>query len=388
MDTNIGQNARRKIYLCAPAKSEFKYLDFASQLALLGFEVYPDTVKLMPGTNVKAALEQQVEEADLFLVLSGIDAEWDPEVDRLLAEKAMKGPGWVLPVSENLGFGVNLPLSVQDLKPIYLQIFPNVENGAKQIAETINQLLALRSRSSGTIIGGSGYVAQIQVAGFSAFTVPQTIDFRTAEKAISRWTVVLGENGTGKTTLLRAIAAFSASGPESVRLATQRCTLNASPQLVDGQTYSIQGNSNEFDDLRPFCIGYGAGRMTLPARRSANASGPTATLFADDIDLPDPEDWFLQVDHSLRVRKDAATTRHFTRVKASLIKLLPDVTDIEVGTDGARTQVRVFMHGDWFPMSAMSLGYRTALAWMVDLAQKMFDRYPNSPDPLQENVMV
>jgi transcriptional regulator with XRE-family HTH domain len=34
------------------------------------------------------------------------------------------------------------------------------------------------------------------------------------------------------------------------------------------------------------------------------------------------------------------------------------------------------------------LGYKTLIAWMVDLASRMFDRYPDSPNPLAEPAVV
>nr|WP_239015299.1 AAA family ATPase [Archangium violaceum] len=39
-------------------------------------------------------------------------------------------------------------------------------------------------------------------------------------------------------------------------------------------------------------------------------------------------------------------------------------------------------------MRNLSLGYRTLIAWMVDLASRLFERYPESPNPLAEPAVV
>jgi len=42
----------------------------------------------------------------------------------------------------------------------------------------------------------------------------------------------------------------------------------------------------------------------------------------------------------------------------------------------------------WVPIQELSLGYRTLLTWMVDLASRLFERYPNSENPLTEPAVV
>ena len=39
-------------------------------------------------------------------------------------------------------------------------------------------------------------------------------------------------------------------------------------------------------------------------------------------------------------------------------------------------------------MNELSLGYRTLIAWMVDLASRLYDRYPDSTNPLAEPAVV
>ncbi|WP_157774740.1 AAA family ATPase [Melittangium boletus] len=51
-------------------------------------------------------------------------------------------------------------------------------------------------------------------------------------------------------------------------------------------------------------------------------------------------------------------------------------------------RVEVKTHFGWVAMRGLSLGYRTLIAWMVDLASRLFERYPNSPNPLAEPAVV
>jgi predicted ATP-binding protein involved in virulence len=40
------------------------------------------------------------------------------------------------------------------------------------------------------------------------------------------------------------------------------------------------------------------------------------------------------------------------------------------------------------PLTGLSLGYQTTIAWTTDLALRLYDRYPDSPDPLAEPAIV
>ncbi len=74
-----------------------------------------------------------------------------------------------------------------------------------------------------------------------------------------------------------------------------------------------------------------------------------------------------------------------------LIDLLPDVTDIRFvrptsSTSKAGIEVRT-PYG-WVTIQDLSLGYRALIAWVVDLAYRLFERYPDSPNPLAEPAIV
>jgi predicted ATP-binding protein involved in virulence len=51
---------------------------------------------------------------------------------------------------------------------------------------------------------------------------------------------------------------------------------------------------------------------------------------------------------------------------------------------------RAVREGLWlrYLFSDLGYGYQTTIAWVVDLAKRLFDRYPNSQNPLTESAIV
>jgi ABC-type branched-subunit amino acid transport system ATPase component len=53
------------------------------------------------------------------------------------------------------------------------------------------------------------YIASISVEGVRCFSQKQTLNLTDSEGRLKQWTVILGDNGVGKTTLLQSIAGFA-----------------------------------------------------------------------------------------------------------------------------------------------------------------------------------
>ncbi len=344
------------------------------------FEVYPK--QPIPGTTLETAREQWVRDlkgAHLYIVWVGppMVPDWDPEIRALLSHLRPVWPRLVLPLIESPANVDSLPEFARNLVPLRISSFAR---SRREIEAAIDALFSSRQVPQQTDRGTVGYIANITLSNFRAFREPQTLDLRSSLTPSTRWTVILGDNGTGKTTLLRAIAARCAGAPESWLKSATDCSISV--------VRDFEG-TEVLEDGRPTCFGYGAGRRAKPASHSAEATGISATLFADHVDLPDAEEWILQSDHSRYVEGgDAPAAKHFEQVKEVLKELLPDVEDIKVESADHRTRVMVQMHGEWFHMSAMSLGYKTALTWIVDLARRMFERFPDSEEPLKKPAVV
>ncbi len=148
-------------------------------------------------------------------------------------------------------------------------------------------------------------------------------------------------------------------------------------------------------DLAMF--GYGATRRPGTLTRDAEElSDPLASLFRDSAELYDAEDILLKLDHGATSGTDQ-DKRVLSDVKRLLAEVLPDVADatqIEIRPPrvfGSRRQhegVTVETPYGNVPVSALSLGYQTTLTWVTDLALRMYDRYPESSNPLAEPGIV
>ena len=74
------------------------------------------------------------------------------------------------------------------------------------------------------------------------------------------------------------------------------------------------------------------------------------------------------------------------------ISRMPEIIQIlgpkVLGGPQEESGVRFKMPYGMVPMSALSLGYQTMLTWVVDLAMRLYNRYPDSPKPLSEPGIV
>jgi predicted ATP-binding protein involved in virulence len=119
----------------------------------------------------------------------------------------------------------------------------------------------------------------------------------------------------------------------------------------------------------------------------------TASLLRDDAELVNAEEWLLRLDYSASKKSKVQESQRARReqVEQLLIKILPDVekTRFAVPTkDRPNPAVEFRTPYGWVPLRQLSHGYQTLIAWMVDLASRMVDRYPDSPDPLAESAVV
>jgi predicted ATP-binding protein involved in virulence len=124
---------------------------------------------------------------------------------------------------------------------------------------------------------------------------------------------------------------------------------------------------------------------------SRNLGDPAASLFAEDVDLVDAQEWLLVEDYARSRSGDAGSKRRLQRVRKVFLDLLPDVTDLRIrkSPEGSvRQTLQVKTPYGWVQLSDLSLGYRTMVAWTVDLASRLFELYPESKNPLAEPAVV
>lgn len=282
------------------------------------------------------------------------------------------------------------------------------------------------------------YFLSLHLENVRSFGDKQEIRFYQKDEKPSQWTIILGNNGVGKTTILKSLVSLAPGeegggnnaltrpamaknwryewalmrhqGEEPAKLS---CDLYYGSSITDTKKGSIKrdfgvtvnfskgwhGNANDIEsttgsakDLGGLqCYGYGAGRSL--GRSSINANydlGPAASLFDERAELLNPEEWFLQIDYSYQLHRSNENLKLYReQVRKALLEVLPEVEDMRV------TETTRFKQGlefrtpyGWVRLSEMSLGYQTLIAWLVDFASRLFDRYPDSKNPLAEPAVV
>ena len=151
-------------------------------------------------------------------------------------------------------------------------------------------------------------------------------------------------------------------------------------------------------DLPMFAYGATRRTGTLKLERREVGTGlsdPLASLFVSSTELYDAEDILLKLDHRAKVSGEEQDDRRLQRIIRILTSVLPDIQrdeHIEIlgpavfGPEPSGVRFRT-PYGS-VPLSGLSLGYQTTLTWIVDLALRLHERYPESVDPLCEPGIV
>ncbi len=280
------------------------------------------------------------------------------------------------------------------------------------------------------------YFLSLEVENVRCFGKPQTLDLSDGNGKPRQWNVILGNNGTGKTTLLRSLVAVSAPGEAHDNTSYPILSYNYTKHVIDlisefgwkpkrtnstagyktrvwyksGLTFSnahqksldlmleieslenslsfiTSGASVEHSGL--LCYAYGAGRKmgaTQLSKREKTAN--YETLFNDNAVLLNPEEWLLNAEFS-SLKGDPKSKRYLEAVQHTLLAILPEVEGFRSESEGVFDKRILFKtpFGE-VPFTDLSLGYQTMIAWLVDFTVRLFERYPDSPNPLAEPAIL
>ncbi len=286
---------------------------------------------------------------------------------------------------------------------------------------------------------GAYYFLSLEVENVRCFKDAQKLILADSRGHPKRWTVLLGDNGLGKTTLLQVLASFQSkrvalqagSAPQrtravffprgyaesfgfrdqflrgearGVRCKAELCLgvkltepdgarrkLSLSVEIELGSAYTC---SRIFpSEAGPFvCYGYGAGRRMSPRALAESRSEDTCkTLFDENEPLLNAEEWLLQADYAAVKSDSDAAKRRRDQIERILTQVLPDVEELRIraGGDSLKSPgVEAKTPFGWVPLRNLSSGYRSLIAWIVDLASRLFEAYPDSPNPLAEPAVV
>lgn len=234
------------------------------------------------------------------------------------------------------------------------------------------------------------------------------VDCRGADGEIRQWTVLLGENNTGKTNVLRALALLrplesgieiECNGKKSI---TTKYAPTASPidlnaniiaMLTDGIEWGIDRSRRTIweDPIDLHIYGYGVSRYPARVALSEREAKPGETLFRTSARLSDFQEWLLQLDYSQKSGSEKSRKRLEKMHDLVRSDLFPGVTDFAFKKDGNNEHVVVVFaagkDGD-VRFEELGFGYQTSLTWLADLCKRMFELYPESENPLHEEAVV
>ena len=292
------------------------------------------------------------------------------------------------------------------------------------------------------------YFRSLELKNVRCFAQRQCLDFTDKDSKPVQWILILGDNGVGKTTLLQCLAWMrpvphvnketeqidgiepalnnqeNAVWDSLIRIGDNvdvilRVELSAGQKLGEergGKVEKIkthvemQGQNGLLKDRKaaglggiqfsypgPAIFAYGASRRPGTLKRDGEElSDPLASLYRESTELYDAEDVLLKLDHSA-MSGEEQDEEILQRVKQVLTAVLPGIEGegkIHIRAPkvfGHRSQqsgVQFETPYGLVPLSGLSLGYQTTLTWIVDLALRLYERYPESSNPLAEPGIV
>ena len=242
-----------------------------------------------------------------------------------------------------------------------------------------------------------------------------TLPLSTPAGDTRRWTLLLGENGTGKSTVMRAVGLVLAGSaalaeligdPESwIRAGARECAIAADLETADGEPRRIALRLRRGDTIKDvyernretldlldraiarssrnyLVIAYGASRRLSSTKLSAQPvtarfghrrANHVATLFSPDAMLNPLETWAIDLHYRLQ---DAG----LRMVDEAMAKLLPGMTF--KGIDRQRRDLMFDTVDGEVPLAYLSDGFQNMAAWCGDLLFRVTDTFEDYADPL------
>lgn len=316
------------------------------------------------------------------------------------------------------------------------------------------------------------YIRSLMLKDYKCFNGENILDFCKGKNStkLSQCTVILGNNGTGKTNILKAIANLepeleqvenilnndkSSNDPSitdlymdfAITYGTEEVKENNSPKykpivierhnigqyivkcdflemksrqsnidksmfdlliryttpfVIENTNYEAKHptelgyakNANFVDpteSLSNVCIdAYGTNRHSESGTKRTVNSYNSETLFGENNNLIDIEYWILQLDIAKQHKRPGASGK-FNKVRNMIrhSNLFPGIKDIEIGFDNDNNSFVYFISDNGrFRLNELGYGYQCMFSWIFDFCKKMFDRYPNSKNPLHEPAIL
>ncbi len=210
----------------------------------------------------------------------------------------------------------------------------------------------------------------------------------------ARWIFLTGENGFGKTSLLRAIALIL-QGFESHSFEKDiKPDITAEVYIGTGEAskrLSLSPTIEKSPNL-PNIIAYGASRLDMEAKEnSKETESPTRNLFETrtflkNIELQLPR-WYL-----LKEQGDAEYTQKYDNLIRIFKKILTNVGDILIDPKKNEVKYQELDHEKLFlresTFNELASGYKSMIAIIGDIILRLFAQQPNIYDPKELSGIV
>ena len=247
------------------------------------------------------------------------------------------------------------------------------------------------------------------------------LSFENSEGKSRKWTILLGENGAGKSTVLRSIALGLAGsnalpellvnsdewirkGQDFARIAIDIATADDEPRHIAlelrrgealSKTFSSNSESLELLDAalshsarNYFTIGYGVSRRMHTTRSSSFTAPETmrnprsqsvATLFSPDASLRSVESWAMDLDY----RKPAEAK---TILQQTFAEMLPGINFERI--DKEQRKLLFATPDGELPLDVLSDGYQNIISWCGDLLYRITEVFADYQKPLEARGLL
>lgn len=238
-----------------------------------------------------------------------------------------------------------------------------------------------------------------------------TLDFRKDDDSVYQWTVLLGNNNTGKTSVLKAIADLSpklfvspgkserktfvplAYYEDHTEMYLKDESSSVEARLGNDSVWGYDKNKVKTQKdswIESFLIfGYGVSRYPASSSLSDNKVSSCETLFSNDVRLVNLEEWLMQLDYASKNEQQAADNRLYKIKELICSSLFPEIKDFKFESSDKLHNYVLFQTEDgWFRYTQLGYGYQSMLSWIIDLCKRMFDAYPDLQNPLEGEAVV